>query len=76
MFFTDIVYDASKRGCIDRMEAEFLFDNLARKAGKERCKTAPSAYMVPGCEIEMLCVWDKKREAEVTSTVSESYPYK
>lgn len=62
--------------CIDHMEAEFSFDTLARNAGEELCKTTLSAYTVPGCEAEILRVWDAKGEAEVTSTISEPYPYK
>lgn len=61
---------------IDHMEVEFSFDTLARNAGEELCKTTLSAYTVPGCGAEMLRVWDEKGEVEVTSTISEPYPYK
>lgn len=62
-------------GNIDYVEVEYRFDILARGAGEELCKITLSAYTVPGCEAEEFHVWDDCGEAEITTTLSEPYPY-
>lgn len=61
---------------ISHMEIEYWFDTLLRDAEEELCRTLLSAYTVPGCEAEELHVWDAYGEAEVSTTMSEPYPYK
>lgn len=61
---------------IHHMEISFLLNGLERKAEEELCRMQLSAHLVPGCDAEDFRAWDERGELEVTSVISEPYPYR